>query len=117
MTDKILGAIPQWGRFEQQFTSAKAYRNPFQEVRLTITFTSPSGQQHTTEGFWDGGATWRVRFAPDEIGTWSYTTICSDAGQSRFASSSEVVSSVGKQVEQLVFRSMAACAWQIIGAI
>ena len=68
------------GTFRAAVHQREGIWNPFQEVQLTITFTSPSGQQHTTEGFWDGGATWRVRFAPDEIGTWSYTTICSDAG-------------------------------------
>ncbi|MEO8392733.1 MAG: DUF4038 domain-containing protein [Chloroflexota bacterium] len=78
MTDRIPGSVPQWGRFEQQFTSANAYANPFQEARLTITFTSPSGQQREVDGFWDRGATWRVRFAPDEVGAWSYATTCSD---------------------------------------
>src|SRR5262249_4351631 len=29
-------------------------------------------------GFWDGGRTWRVRFAPDQVGHWSYETTCSD---------------------------------------
>lgn len=77
MTDTRKGStIPQWGRFEQQFTSAATYTNPFQDVTLTVQFTSPSGRVCRVEGFWDGGTTWRVRFAPDEIGPWSYTTSC-----------------------------------------
>src|SRR5579864_9401593 len=34
---------------------------------------------HRIGGFWDGGTTWRVRFAPDEIGHWTFATLCSDA--------------------------------------
>ncbi len=72
-------AIPQWGRFEQQFTSSKASDNPFQDIQLKVQFTSPSGSNHEIEAFWDGAQIWRVRFSPAEIGTWSYTTVCSDA--------------------------------------
>ena len=28
----------------------------------------------TVDGFYDGEAKWRVRFMPDEIGEWTYTT-------------------------------------------
>ena len=76
MTDKRLGGIPKWGRFERQFISAAAYANPLQEVKLFVTFTSPSGQPYRVEGFWDGGQQWRVRFVPDEIGLWIYTSTC-----------------------------------------
>ena len=43
------------------------------------TFTGPSGQQYNVPGYFDGdgkgngaGSVWRVRFAPDEVGTWRY---------------------------------------------
>ncbi|MBI1257000.1 MAG: DUF4038 domain-containing protein [Chloroflexi bacterium] len=80
MTDRIHDAVPRWWCFEHQFASEKVYANPFQDIRLTVTFTSPSGQQRAVDGFWDGGMIWRVRFAPDETGAWSYQTTCSDAG-------------------------------------
>ena len=41
---------------------------------LSAEFTAPSGERHTVAGFWDGSDTWRVRFSPPEIGTWSYVT-------------------------------------------
>jgi hypothetical protein len=69
---------PQWGRFEMQFNSTAAYDNPFQEVTLKVVFSPPSGRQRIVDGFWDGDSVWRVRFSPDEIGVWHYTTICSD---------------------------------------
>jgi Protein of unknown function (DUF4038)/Domain of unknown function (DUF5060)/Putative collagen-binding domain of a collagenase len=70
--------VPRWGRFERPFASAKTYENPFQEVALRVTFTSPDGGAQTVDGFWDGGATWRARFAPDQPGDWTYRTWCSD---------------------------------------
>jgi len=63
-----------WNRFEAAFTSTGKYENPVQDVVLSTTFTAPSGKTHVVDAFWDGGATWRVRFAPDEIGTWRYRT-------------------------------------------
>lgn len=54
--------------------------NPFLDYRLNVTFISPSGMITVVPGFFDGdgagGATgnvWRVRFSPDEVGTWNYS--------------------------------------------
>ncbi len=71
-------SVPQWGRFEQKFTSSKTYANPLQDIRFQVQFTSPSGTRHEMEGFWDGAQVWQVRFAPAEAGAWTYITICSD---------------------------------------
>jgi hypothetical protein len=30
------------------------------------------------DGFWDGAKTWRVRFTPNQVGQWTFRTICSD---------------------------------------
>lgn len=40
-----------------------------------LTFTAPDGHTFDVESFYDGGAgtgTWRARFMPDEVGTWTY---------------------------------------------
>jgi hypothetical protein len=71
-------SVPKWTRFERTFTSSRAYENALQDAELRVTLTAPSGRQRTIDGFWDGGTTWRVRFAPDEAGTWTYATQCSD---------------------------------------
>ena len=54
--------------------------NPFLDYRLIVDFRGPSGQTYSVPGFFDGngsgggaGTTWKVRFAPDEGGAWSYT--------------------------------------------
>jgi hypothetical protein len=71
-------STPLWHRRELALPSARHYANPPQEALLTAVFTAPSGRQRRVYGFWDGGETWRIRFAPDELGEWSYATHCSD---------------------------------------
>ena len=65
--------------FELELTSATTYANPFRDVSVTATFTAPSGQRLVASGFHDGGSAWKVRLAPDEVGTWNYRTTSSDA--------------------------------------
>jgi hypothetical protein len=64
---------------EWAFASAKAYDNPFGDVTLDVTFTSPSGRSLSLPGFYDGEGTWRVRFCPDEVGSWTYSTVACPA--------------------------------------
>ena len=71
--------VPKWSRFETAFKSGILYSNPLQEACLTVTFASPLGETSQVYGFWDGGRTWRVRFAPDMPGRWTFKTACSDA--------------------------------------
>lgn len=74
--------VPKWNRFEAAFTSVSAYTNPIQQAEFQATFTAPSGERRTIPGFWDGGSTWRIRFAPDQAGEWTYLTDCSDVQNS-----------------------------------
>lgn len=74
------GQVGIWMRFEQPFTSTRDYANPLYDVRqFRVKFTSPSGRVKQINGFWDGGRNWKVRFAPDEQGTWTWESVCSDA--------------------------------------
>jgi hypothetical protein len=70
--------IPRWTPFERALESTVEYANPPQEAVLTVVFTSPQGKESKVHGFWDGGRAWRVRFAPDQIGRWTWKTTCSD---------------------------------------
>ncbi len=54
-------------------------RNPFLDYRLQILFRGPSWQTYDVAGLFDGdgigggtGNVWRVRFAPDEAGRWTF---------------------------------------------
>lgn len=84
-TNSDAASVPQWRRWQASLTSSRTYENPFQDVALEAFFRAPSGKTHRVDGFWDGGNTWRVRFMPDEIGTWSWETNCSDAANSGLA--------------------------------
>ncbi|MHC4508354.1 MAG: apiosidase-like domain-containing protein [Planctomycetota bacterium] len=70
--------VELWMRFEDTFTSSKDYGNPVQDAKVSVEFTSPKGTKRTPSAFWDGGRLWRVRFSPDEVGRWTYKTLCSD---------------------------------------
>lgn len=58
--------------------------NPFTSYRLDVTFTGPGGQVYKVPGYFaaDGNAAetsatdgnkWRVKFSPDQAGTWTYS--------------------------------------------
>jgi hypothetical protein len=72
------GAATRLRPWEASFASARSHGNPIQSAGLELELEAPSGRRHRVEGFWDGGAVWRARFAPDEVGAWTYRTRCSD---------------------------------------
>ena len=57
-------------------------KTPFLTARFTGTEGNASGQVITVPGFWDGGRTWKIRFAPPAGGTWRYETFSSGKGLS-----------------------------------
>lgn len=65
------------GRFEVFEIALKTglpYSNPFHDVVMEASFTSPTGAQHRVRGFYHSGDTWMVRFRPDTAGFWRYTS-------------------------------------------
>ncbi len=67
-----------WVAAEISFESEKEYDNPFYDVTMDVVFTSENSTELKIPAFWDGGKTWRVRFAPTETGLWKYETVCTD---------------------------------------
>jgi hypothetical protein len=64
--------IEQWGLFELTLPGPSD-GNPFVEVELSAEFR----HQHrgvTVDGFYDGAGMYRIRFMPDTLGHWTYTT-------------------------------------------
>jgi len=84
---EISGKLAKWNPVTLTLagpeTSERATPNPFTDYRLDVTFVGPSGRQYVVPGFYaaDGNAAisgaesgnkWRVYFAADEAGRWSY---------------------------------------------
>jgi hypothetical protein len=80
--------VPRYGVAEVTLSAAETYANPYLQMPgdnetpgfVTGIFTGPSGQRIAVDGFWDGGSTWKLRVAPTEVGTWTYTTSSADTG-------------------------------------
>jgi hypothetical protein len=64
--------VPRWEMHEFELHGPSHVENPFRDAALVGEFTSPSGKQIVTEGFYDGGDTWRLRFTPEQEGEWRY---------------------------------------------
>jgi hypothetical protein len=82
--------VPQYGIWEARVLNSRPYQNSFkyEVISLDAIFTSPSGREISFWGFYDGdgrggqeGDTWKVRFMPDEVGTWRYALAFSDGTQ------------------------------------
>ena len=71
--------VQQWQAVEIVLTSSVTYADPFQDVDVTATFAGPDKKTIIRPAFWDGGSTWKVRFAPTQTGLWTMTTRATDA--------------------------------------
>ena len=61
------------------------YSNPYdvREVALDAVFIAPNGESMHVPGFWDGEASWKIRFTPSSAGIWTYRIAVTDSrGQS-----------------------------------
>ncbi|MBX3433414.1 MAG: DUF5060 domain-containing protein [Pirellulales bacterium] len=86
-----VSSVGRYRVFEAAVTNPKPYANKFADVRLTCTYTAPSGRAIDFSGFFDGdgrgggdattGDVWKLRFLPDELGEWSYEYRWSDGTQ------------------------------------
>lgn len=69
-------SIGLYEKFEVGLNFKAEFVNPFDpdEIDVTSVFTAPSGKQWTIHGFYDNANStlWKVRFAPNEEGKWSY---------------------------------------------
>lgn len=88
----------QWTVAEIALVAQDTYANPFLEVSVSAAFSLPgSNLSLVRPAFWDGGATWRVRFAGVALGTWLYTTAANvpDPGLSNRSGQVTVVAYTG----------------------
>ena len=71
-SDAAHAPVPQWEVLELAL-SGPSSGNPFTDVQLTATF-SLGHRSVAVEGFYDGEGKYKVRFMPDAVGEWAYTT-------------------------------------------
>jgi hypothetical protein len=69
------GLLPYRAVGEWTMSSGRSYASPFADVQVDGVFTAPSGRESRMPAFYDGDGTWRVRFNPDETGSWAYRTV------------------------------------------
>jgi hypothetical protein len=69
---------PVWRVYEITLSAERSHPRPSQ-VDVWAAITGPDGERLRVPGFWDGGDTWRVRFAPTSKGRWSWITQAGDA--------------------------------------
>ena len=74
-------SIGRYDIYELTMTNtASSYTNPWEDPLITAVFTAPSGTNYTVGGFYFNPSTWKLRFAPKEIGNWTWTLAFADAG-------------------------------------
>jgi hypothetical protein len=80
-----VGQAPQATQYGMQHTTAewnyssgRAYRDPFNDVELDMIFTDPQGKEHRMPAFWAGDQRWRIRFTPQLTGQYRYRTVSTD---------------------------------------
>jgi len=109
--------IPPWEVFEITFRHDAAYKDPFFDVTIDVTFTSPGGKTFKVGGFHYGSSEkplikkqsppaghagqmrveyifekhdlWKARFAPGELGKWTYAWTFANADGGRAAGAGE----------------------------
>jgi hypothetical protein len=82
-------SIARWDYLELNLPGPTA-GNPFVDVTLSATFR----YMHRTlnvAGFYDGDGSYKIRFMPDEIGTWTWTTASNSATLNGVSGSFECV--------------------------
>jgi len=67
--------VKQWNPHVLTFTTDEGYA--WKDFPLQVTFTNDS-TSITLDGYWDGDRTWRVRFAPTELGRWTWKCTSAD---------------------------------------
>lgn len=75
-------SVGLYDKFEARLVIKAEFANPFdpEDIDIMVTFTAPSGKVWNIPGFYQYtfGTMWKVRFAPDELGTWTYVVRVKD---------------------------------------
>jgi hypothetical protein len=66
--------VPRYESVELTLEIDAQFSNPYdvRDISLDAVFTSPDGNGMSIPGFWDGEASWKIRFTPSQEGLWTY---------------------------------------------
>ncbi len=80
---KSAESVGRYDKLELTVALGGSYANPFDpdQIDLSAQFTSPSGKPWKVNGFFDGSK-WKIRFAANETGAWTYLVTAKDASGS-----------------------------------
>lgn len=68
--------IMQWTTHEITLKSKDLPGNPYTDIEIWAIFSNNLGDTLVRPAFWDGGDTWKIRFAPPDTGSvWKWVTI------------------------------------------
>lgn len=68
--------VMQWTTYEISLKSKTIYGNPYADIDIRALFSNSRGDTLVRPAFWDGGDTWRIRFAPPDTGSvWKWITV------------------------------------------
>jgi len=68
-------STPAWQQVEIELTARDDHADPYTAIDVSADFVSETGETLRRPAFWDGGATWRIRFAPPAgSAKWEWTS-------------------------------------------
>jgi hypothetical protein len=94
-----------WRECELVLTAAHDYPNGYTDLGVWAEFTHESGATLRRPAFWDGGRTWRVRFAsPLAEGRWRWQSFSSTDDDGLTGQSGEIVCEPGPDTAHRFYR-------------
>lgn len=73
------GTVLRFDVHEVSLTASGIHDNPYVAITAQVEIIEPDGHSRRQSLlFWDGGQTWRFRFAPDRVGLWQWQVKSSD---------------------------------------
>lgn len=91
-----ISAVEQWKIKELTFSASKFHSNPYSDIYADVQFRNGT-KAVVMPMFWDGGNTWKVRFAPPITGTWTWSVV--NANNAALADAGITGSSAGGSIK------------------
>ncbi|MEN9933800.1 MAG: hypothetical protein RLZZ387_379 [Chloroflexota bacterium] len=94
-----------WREVEITLTAAHEHPSPYTSVEVWADFTHESGRVLRRPAFWDGGRTWKLRFAsPLAHGAWSWRSAASVPDEGLADATGEIVCLPGEATNRFYAR-------------